>query len=98
MADAVLTGEYRSAFRGLGLEFEEIREYAPGDDVSAIDWKVTARLGRPFVKRFREERERTVLLAVDVSRSMPTRNHSRIATVLSRHTIKIGRASCRERV
>ncbi len=69
-ADAALAGQYRSAFRGAGMEFEEVREYAPGDDVSAIDWKVTARMGRPFVKRFREERERTVLLAVDVSRSM----------------------------
>jgi uncharacterized protein (DUF58 family) len=67
---AALTGEYRSAYRGSGMEFEESREYAPGDDVSAIDWKVTARLGRPFVKRFREERQRTVMLAVDASRSM----------------------------
>jgi len=70
LADAALTGEYRCAFRGSGMEFEDSREYAPGDDVSAIDWKVTARLGRPFVKRFREERQRTVMLAVDVSRSM----------------------------
>jgi len=69
-ADAALTGEYRCAFRGSGMEFEDTREYAPGDDVSAIDWKVTARLGRPFVKRFREERQRTVMLVVDVSRSM----------------------------
>lgn len=68
--DAALAGQYRSAFRGSGMEFEESREYAPGDDVSAIDWKVTARMGRPFVKRFREERARTVMLAVDVSRSM----------------------------
>ena len=79
-ADAALTGEYRSAFRGVGLEFEEIREYAPGDDVSAIDWKVTARLGRPYVKRFREERERTVLLAVDVSRSMHSGDPPRVET------------------
>ena len=69
-ADAPLTGEYRCAFRGSGMEFEDIREYAPGDDTSAIDWKVTARLGRPYVKRFREERQRTVMLVVDVSRSM----------------------------
>lgn len=69
-AGAALTGEYRSAYRGTGLEFEDCREYAPGDDASAIDWKVTARLGRPFVKRFREERQRTVMLVVDASRSM----------------------------
>lgn len=68
--DSALAGQYRSAFRGSGMEFEESREYAPGDDAAAIDWKVTARMGRPFVKRFREERERTVMLAVDVSRSM----------------------------
>lgn len=68
--DADLAGEYRSAFRGAGMEFEDCREYAPGDDTAAIDWKVTARLGRPFVKRFREERERLVLVAVDLSRSM----------------------------
>lgn len=65
-----LAGGYRSAYRGLGLEYEESREYAPGDDVAAMDWKVTARLGRPFIKRFREERARTVMLAVDVSPSM----------------------------
>lgn len=65
-----LPGGYRAAYRGLGLEYEESREYLPGDDVAAMDWKVTARLGRPFVKRFREERSRTVMLAVDVSASM----------------------------
>ena len=65
----VFAGQYHSAFKGLGMEFEEVREYQPGDDVRAIDWNVTARSGRPFVKRFREERELTVLLAVDVSAS-----------------------------
>ena len=69
-AAAALAGSYRSAFRGSGMEYEESREYAPGDDVSAMDWKATARLGRPFVKRLREERSRTFLLAVDVSPSM----------------------------
>ncbi len=62
-------GEYQSAFRGRGMEFEEVREYQPGDDVRTIDWNVTARAGRPFVKRFREERELNVVLAVDVSAS-----------------------------
>lgn len=69
-ATTALAGSYRSAFRGTGMEYEESREYAPGDDVSAMDWKATARLGRPFVKRLREERSRTLMLAVDVSPSM----------------------------
>ena len=67
---SLTAGGYRSAFRGTGLEFEEVREYTPGDDVRAIDWNVTARAGRPYVKVFREERELTILLLVDVSGSM----------------------------
>src|SRR6201993_3761351 len=66
---SLLGGQYHSVFRGLGLAFEEVREYQPGDDVRAIDWNVTARMGHPFVKRFIEERELTVLLAVDCSAS-----------------------------
>ncbi len=62
-------GAYDAVFRGHGIEFAEVREYAPGDPFNAIDWKVTARAGRPFVKRFIEERELNVLLAVDVSGS-----------------------------
>ncbi|MFH1618703.1 MAG: DUF58 domain-containing protein [bacterium] len=62
-------GEYLSVFKGRGMEFAEVREYAPGDDVRSIDWNVTARLGRPFVKRYVEERELTVVLACDVSGS-----------------------------
>ncbi len=69
MADDLFAGQYHSAFKGRGMEFEEVREYEPGDDVRTIDWNVTARAGRPFVKRFREERELTVMLLVDVSRS-----------------------------
>ncbi|MFO0972418.1 MAG: DUF58 domain-containing protein [Phycisphaerae bacterium] len=69
MANDVFAGQYHSAFKGRGMEFEEVREYQPGDDVRTIDWNVTARAGRPFVKRFREERELTVLLLVDLSRS-----------------------------
>lgn len=65
-----LAGEYRSAFKGTGLSFDEVREYQPGDDVRRIDWNVTARVGMPFVKSFIEERELTVLLAVDVSAGM----------------------------
>ncbi len=62
-------GAYDAVFRGHGIEFAEVREYAPGDPFNAIDWKVTARTGRPFIKRFVEERELNVLLAVDVSGS-----------------------------
>jgi len=66
----VLTGGYRSTFRGLGVEFAEVREYVEGDDPRTVDWNVTARVGRPFVKRFVEERERTMVFVVDVSESM----------------------------
>jgi uncharacterized protein (DUF58 family) len=69
MVNDLFAGQYHSAFKGLGIEFEEVREYLPGDDVRTIDWNVTARTGRPFVKRFREERELTVVLLVDVSAS-----------------------------
>lgn len=65
----VFAGHYHSAFKGLGMEFEEVREYEPGDDIRSIDWNVTARQGRPFVKKFREERELTVMLTVDISGS-----------------------------
>ncbi|MBR4517835.1 MAG: DUF58 domain-containing protein [Victivallales bacterium] len=65
----VMAGDYKSAFRGAGMEFDEVREYLPGDDVRSIDWNVTARQGRPFIKRFQEERELTVFFAVDLSAS-----------------------------
>ena len=67
--DTLMAGRYRSVFRGSGIEFEEVREYSPGDDVKSIDWKVSARLGRPYVKRFREERELVLNLLVDMSAS-----------------------------
>ena len=66
----VLSGGYRSTFRGMGVEFSDVREYAEGDDPRSVDWNVTARLGRPFVKRFVEERERTVVLVLDLAPSM----------------------------
>ena len=66
----LLGGEYHSVFKGTGLSFEEVREYQPGDDVRAIDWNVTARMGQPFIKRFVEERELTVLFLVDASGSL----------------------------
>ncbi|MFY9255885.1 MAG: DUF58 domain-containing protein [Fuerstiella sp.] len=65
----LLAGQYRSVFRGRGMEFDEVREYQPGDDIRTIDWNVTARAGVPFIKRFSEERELTVLFLVDVSAS-----------------------------
>jgi uncharacterized protein (DUF58 family) len=65
----VLGGQYHSVFKGRGMEFEEVREYLPGDEVRAIDWNVTARFGHPFIKKFKEERELTVMLLVDVSGS-----------------------------
>src|SRR5438046_1493315 len=65
----LLGGEYHSVFKGAGIAFEEVRAYQPGDDVRAIDWNVTARMGQPFLKRFIEERELTVFLLVDVSGS-----------------------------
>ncbi len=69
LVDSLMGGAYHSAFKGRGMEFEEVREYLPGDEVRSIDWNVTARAGRPHIKRFREERELTVLLLVDVSSS-----------------------------
>jgi uncharacterized protein (DUF58 family) len=69
LADEALLGTYRSVFRGSGLEFEEVREYEPGDDIRSIDWNVTARMGTPYIKKFREDRELNIFLAVDSSAS-----------------------------
>jgi len=70
LVDAALAGGYRSTFHGQGLEFFEVRPYLPGDEVRSIDWKVTARTGEPWVKTYAEERELTLTLLVDTSRSM----------------------------
>ncbi len=69
LADEALVGTYRSVFRGSGLDFEEVREYEPGDDIRSIDWNVTARMNVPYIKKYREERELNIYLAVDVSSS-----------------------------
>lgn len=69
LVNHMMAGEYVSAFKGRGMEFSEVREYEPGDDVRLIDWNVTARMGHPYIKEFREERELTVMLLVDVSSS-----------------------------
>jgi len=67
--NASFAGQYESVFRGRGMQFDEVREYMPGDDIRSIDWNVTARTGKPYIKRFVEERELTVILAVDLSAS-----------------------------
>lgn len=69
LVDSSLAGGYQAAFRGRGIDFDRVREYVAGDEVRTIDWNVTARAGRPFVKQFREERELTLMLLVDVSAS-----------------------------
>ncbi|MBA3579198.1 MAG: DUF58 domain-containing protein [Gemmatimonadaceae bacterium] len=69
LVNSLFVGEYRSVFKGQGMEFSEVREYQPGDEVRSIDWNVTARMGRPYIKRYIEERELTVMLAVDLSGS-----------------------------
>src|SRR5260221_4720282 len=70
LVNTALAGGYRSTFRGSGVEFSEVRAYAPGDDVRRIDWNVTARTGEPFIKTYAEERELTIHLVIDQSRSM----------------------------
>ena len=86
LVDGAFAGEYHSVFKGRGMEFAEVREYVPGDDVRTIDWNVTARTGHPFVKQYVEERELTVMLLVDLSASgqfgSSTRLKSEIASEL----------------
>src|SRR5437763_6873052 len=69
LVQTIFAGDYHSVFKGRGMNFDEVREYQPGDEIRAIDWNVTARLGTAFVKKFTEERELTVVLVVDVSAS-----------------------------
>lgn len=78
IVDEMLSGQYRSAFKGRGMEFEEVRPYQHGDDVRTIDWNVTARAGEPYIKLFREERELTVFLLVDISRSQDIGTQSQL--------------------
>jgi uncharacterized protein (DUF58 family) len=106
----LLGGDYKSVFKGSGIAFEEVREYQPGDDIRSIDWNVTARMGHPFVKRFIEERELTVLLFIDCSRSQlfGTRDKQKrdvaaeIAALLAFCAIsnndKVGLIACSDRV
>jgi uncharacterized protein (DUF58 family) len=85
--DEHVSGEYHSVFKGRGMEFDEVREYVPGDDIRSIDWNVTARMGHPFVKRFCEERELTIIFLVDISGSMcfgsGTRSKAEVAAELT---------------
>lgn len=77
LVNDLFSGEYHSTFKGQGMEFEEVREYSPGDDIRLIDWNVTARTGIPHVKKFKEERELTVTLLVDASSSGRFGTHER---------------------
>src|ERR1051326_7948980 len=70
LGNEIFSGQYGSVFRGLGMEFAEVREYVPGDEIRWIDWNVTARMGHPYVKKFVAEREMTVMLMVDASASL----------------------------
>jgi uncharacterized protein (DUF58 family) len=106
----IMAGEYSSAFRGRGVEFAEVREYQPGDDIRTIDWNVTARLGSAYVKRFLEERELTILFLADVSASggFGSRRHTKgelaveVAAVLAlaaaRNNDRVGVAFATDRV
>ena len=69
MVNSIVAGQHKSIFRGSGIEFEEVRDYFPGDDVKSIDWKTSARMGRPFVKLYREERDLNIMIFVDLSAS-----------------------------
>lgn len=94
--DTMMAGQYKSVFRGTGMEFEEVREYTPGDEVKNIDWKVSARMGEPFIKLFREEREIVVMLLVDMSDSgkfgttgrMKRETAAEIASILAFNAIR----------
>ncbi|MDD9305218.1 MAG: DUF58 domain-containing protein [Desulfobacter sp.] len=94
--NTLMAGQYRSVFRGAGIEFEEVREYAPGDDVKTIDWNVSARTGKVFVKLYREERESIVMLLIDMSASLSFGTHfgtklektAELASVLAFNAIK----------
>jgi uncharacterized protein (DUF58 family) len=107
---SLVAGDYASMFKGRGVEFAEVREYLPGDDVRTIDWNVTARMGTPYVKRFHEERQLTLLLLVDMSASegfgsvLRTKRElaAEVSAVLSlaatRHRDQVGAAFYTDRV
>lgn len=78
LVNHMMAGEYVSAFKGRGMEFRDVREYEPGDDIRLIEWNVTARMGHPYIKQFREERELSVMLMVDVSSSGEFGSHKKL--------------------
>lgn len=88
----IFAGEYHSAFKGRGMSFAEVREYQPGDDIRDIDWNVTARMNRPYVKVFEEERELTLMLLIDLSASQNFGTHQRTQRELATEIAEIGRA------
>ena len=79
----VFAGKYQSVFKGAGMEFDEVREYLPGDEIRSIDWNVTARMGHPYIKKFAEERELTIMLLLDVSMSCRYGTRGRIKSELA---------------
>ena len=94
MADSLKTGNFRSLFRGQGIEFEGVRDYIRGDDVRSIDWNVTARMGHPFVKVFEEERELQVLLILDNSASMMIKNDKKSKFEVARYASALITIAC----
>ncbi len=79
----VFAGRYQSVFKGIGMEFDEVREYTPGDEIRSIDWNVTARMGHPYIKKFVEERELTIMILLDVSMSCRFGTRNRIKSDLA---------------
>ena len=94
LADSLKTGNFRSLFRGQGIEFEGVRDYIRGDDVRSIDWNVTARMGHPFVKVFEEERELQVLLILDNSASMMIENDKKSKFEVARYASALITIAC----
>ncbi len=79
----VFAGRYQSVFKGAGMEFDEVREYLPGDEIRSIDWNVTARMGHPYIKKFAEERELTIMILLDVSMSCRFGTRARVKSELA---------------
>ncbi len=89
LVNELFGGRYHSTFKGRGVEFSDVREYIAGDDVRAIHWNITARLGMPYIKRFTEERELTILIAVDVSRSTAFGTRHRLKSELAAELVAL---------
>ena len=89
LVNEIFGGRYHSTFKGRGMEFADVREYLPGDDVRSIHWNITARLGHPYIKRFTEERELSILIAVDVSASQMFGTRSRFKSELAAELVSL---------